>query len=275
MSKLFKKFREAQPMAPEHFQAVVLKVLQSRFPAERWAKDANPDAVRCGEDWQFGLQTIYAEHRRRGLRGADLEDLVAGHFTRVLENARTKPLAPEWPASKPDLRPQLVPAEYGEQVPILAFPFNADVVATVVIDLPHGYSLVRPEDADRWGVTPGELFAAATENLNTASANVRAQAIQGPNRCIGIQEMDGYDAARILVPGFRHFLGTHLSFPFFAAVPNRDFLIAWADDCEPGFHEFAKQKVVKDFGERPYPLSAGIVRVREDGIEAIGRAAQQ
>ena len=93
-----------------------------------------------------------------------------------------------------------------------------------------------------------------------------AELVQGPNRCIGIQEMDGYDAARLLVPGFRQFLANHLSMPFFAAIPNRDFLIAWAADCEQAFHQFAREKVARDFGERPYPLPADVFRADEDRV---------
>src|SRR5689334_794529 len=57
-----------------------------------------------------------------------------------------------------------------------------------------------------------------------------------------------------IVPRFRRFIASHVGQPFFAAIPNRDFLIAWATDCEPGFHQLAREQVARSFNERPYAL---------------------
>jgi uncharacterized protein YtpQ (UPF0354 family) len=251
---------------PGPFQAFVLDLLERRFPGESWAVTEDPAVIRCGTDWRFGLQSLYAEYRRENLGGNELEEAIIAHFARTLRNARTKPEDPQWPGVQTSLRLQLVPTEYGEQAPILTFPFHSAVVIAIVIDLPEGYAVVRSEDVERWGVRPDELYGRAAENLNAGSAAVQAQLIQGPNRCIGVQEMDGYDAARLLVPQFRQFLADQLSMPFFAAIPNRDFLMAWAADCEPGFHQFAREKAAKDFGERPYPLTSEVFRAERDGV---------
>jgi len=256
------------PMEPGPFQVFVLEVLRQHFPAESWAPAAEPDVILCGTDSRFGLQNLYAECRRLSLVGKDLEDAVIAHFRRTLRNARTKPADPEWFAVQASLRLQLVPAEYAEQAPILTFPFHRDVVVALVIDQPEGYSVVRAEDVTRWGIPAEDLYSTASDNLNAASSNVQAQFVPGPNRCIGVQEMDGYDAARLLVPQFRQFLAGHISLPFFAAIPNRDFLIAWAADCEPEFHEFARTKVVKGFGERPYPLTTEVFRADDNGVRS-------
>lgn len=254
------------PLDPGPFQALVLDVVGRRFPDESWAAAEDPAVIRCGADWCFGLQNLHAEYRRLNLRGKELEDAIVAHFARTLRNAGTKAAEPEWPSVRTSLRLQLVPAEYGDQAPILTFPFHPAVVIAIVIDLPEGYSVVRSEDVERWGVRPQDLYTTAADNLNAASAAVRAEMVQGPNRCIGVQEMDGYDAARLLVPGFRRFLAGHLSMPFFAAIPNRDFLMAWAADCEPAFQLFAREKAAKDFGERPYPLTSEVFRADEKGV---------
>ena len=258
----------AEPLDPRLFQALVLDVVERRFPGESWLVTEDPAVIRCGTDWRFGLQNLYADYQRQNLRGDELEETIAAHFTRTLRNARTKPEDPEWPAVQTSLRLQLVPAEYRDQAPILTFPFHTAVVIAIVIDLAEGYSVVRAEDVERWRVRPEELYQTAADNLNAASSAVRAQLVNAPNRSIGVQEMDGYDAARLLVPQFRQFLAEHLSMPFFAAIPNRDFLIAWAADCEPAFHQFAREKVAKDFGERPYPLTSDVFRVDESGVRA-------
>ena len=125
---------------------------------------------------------------------------------------------------------------------------------------------MRAEDPELWGVPAADIYERAVENLNRASAEVPMHFGSGPDRFIAIEAGDGYDAARLLVPGLRRFIAEHLGSPFLAAVPNRDFLICWATDASPSFHEFARGKVSKDNAEQPYSLTAEIFVASPDAI---------
>src|SRR5947207_1099801 len=139
------------PLEPGPFQVMVLDVLRRRIPAERWTQTDDPFVIRGGGDWRLGLQSLYAEYHRLGLRGAELEEAIVAHFVRTLRNARIPKADLDWVAARDAVRLQLVPAEYRDQAPILSFPFHHAVVIAIAIDMPEGYSLVRLEDAPRWG----------------------------------------------------------------------------------------------------------------------------
>jgi hypothetical protein len=98
------------------------------------------------------------------------------------------------------------------------------------------------------------------------------QSGQGPDRFIGVQAADGYDAARILLPELCGFILSHLGEPFFAGIPNRDFLICWAADCSEQFHAFAREKIAGDYEVQSYPLTPSvIVATAEKIVPEIGR----
>jgi hypothetical protein len=173
---------------------------------------------------------------------------------------------PAWEEVEARLRLQLVPASVARHDSLIVFPLHHAVVIAVVVDDADGYAFIRHQDAARWGLPPGRLYAKAEEGLRLASADVRPQFVHRPNRCIVLTNRDGYDAARLLLPDFRMFMGKHLSTPFFAALPNRDFLLAWAEDCEPAFHAYAHDKVMRSWTERPHPLTGDLFRVDDKGV---------
>jgi hypothetical protein len=252
-------------LEPAAFQVRVLAILRREFQRQGWRPNDDPMIVESGES-QLGLQNVYAEYRRLALDDGQLEEAVVAHFARSLRNSSAGSRSLDWAEAESVLRLQLVPAEYSDRPPILEFPFHHSVVATAVCDLPEGYAIVTSKDVERWQVSRAQVYAAAEANLQAASRDLEVQSFDGPNRCIAVQSMDGYDAARALLPGFRRFLGDRLGSPFFVAVPNRDFLVAWAADCEPAFDQFMREKAVKDFGERPYPLVSEVFRADADTV---------
>jgi hypothetical protein len=173
---------------------------------------------------------------------------------------------PEWEQVEARLRLQLVPFTVAKHDSLVVYPLHPTVVIAVVVDAPEGFAFIRHQDAARWGLAPDTLYAKAVEGLRLGSADIKPQFTGRPNRCIALQTGDGYDAARLLIPDFRTFLGARLSRPFFAAIPNRGFLMAWSEDCEPAFHAYAQEKVMRSCAERPFPLTPDLFRVDEKGV---------
>jgi uncharacterized protein YtpQ (UPF0354 family) len=145
-------------------------------------------------------------------------------------------------------------------------PFNPDVSVGLVLDLEKGYSFVRSEDLSLWGVSFEEALNQALQNLNEASGNIEMKGSDGPDRFVACQALDGYDTVRILIPPFRVFLAERLGPMFYAGIPNRDFLICWAQDCTPAFLSFAREKVRSDNTEQPYPLTPSVLLVSAETV---------
>ena len=86
-----------------------------------------------------------------------------------------------------------------------------------------------------------------------------------PGKFLTISAGDGYDAARLVLPEVRAELGKQLGYPFFAAVPNRDFCVAWSQDY--AFADRFAAKAAQDFATRGHPISLQVFRVEADRIE--------
>lgn len=74
---------------------------------------------------------------------------------------------------------------------------------------------------------------------------------------------------RVLLPELRQFAIEKLGSPFYAAIPNRDFLILWSHDCDEEFFERMQSQVTADFNSRSHPLSCTILPVAEDGLDFV------
>src|SRR5262245_217817 len=251
----------------ENFRDYVMSVLLKRFPERKFRTTKDPHVIVSG-DAQLGLQNLYIDYKREALSDSQLEELISEYFTRILgeidRRSDSEPLT--WDYVRERVRLQLMPAEFASRAPLVSFPFLDDVLVGVVVDSPTGYVYVRDEDVKSWGQSPIDLYEIAVRNLNEASTGIAISFIPPPNALIGVEAKDGYDAARILVPGIRQLASEKLGEPFFAAIPNRDFLIMWSAGNPANFHKFAREKIAKDFSEQSHPLTPTVLKVTRESI---------
>ncbi len=80
-----------------------------------------------------------------------------------------------------------------------------------------------------------------------------------------IDESDGFAAARILAPRIQEKMGEVLGFPFFFAVPNRDFLCCWSRSLPAHAQVQLRLNVVKDYHTRSHNLSPNVYQVLRPG----------
>jgi hypothetical protein len=161
-----------------------------------------------------------------------------------------------------------MPAAFRRSGVSVTYPFLDDVLISVVVDAEHGYAYVRSEDVERWGVGLIDLYEAARTNLELASQNLDVSYFPGPPAIIALDTSDGYAAARVLLPSLRQFVGERLGTPFYAGIPNRDFLIMWSADTEPEFLARMRSQLLEDSQCRSHPLSSRVLSVSADSISA-------
>ena len=260
-------------LSPVQFNRRVLATLSIAFPADPFEPTADPLLLRHGPV-EFGLQNLYSAYLRDKQTAEELDESVRAHFMRMLALVREagEPSPVSWSEAEALLRPQFMPVEYPQGIPLVSFPFSSRVAVALVVDAQDGYSYVRLEDAAAWRKAPDELYAVAVANLDSQSAGVEMITSEGPERFIGIEAKDGYDAARLLLPGIRRHVSDSLGSPCLAAIPNRDFLFFWSQGNTPRFQSFVREKVDRDFAEQPYPLTPQFISVTPDRIAPIENA---
>ncbi len=162
--------------------------------------------------------------------------------------------------------PQLMPQEFLEKFDLVHFPFGDNVVLGFVFDTESAYSYVRSEERSAWKVDEETIRSASFVNLSERSNGIEMAAFPGDNGLFVVNTLDGFDAVRILDKGLQELVAEHLGSPFFAGVPNRDFLICWSKNDDAEFQGRMRTQISSDFDERPYPLSRSVFKVSAGGL---------
>ena len=204
------------------------------------------------------------------------DEVVAG----VVEDAQARLEDGVSRDSLADVRADLMPLlkgrfelrTYGFEPAQTSFPGRLAVVYAV--DAEDAFTLVRPEDLERWGTSLAELHELALDNL-LAQTNEDEPLLcepSGGQTLCGWASSDGYDAARLVVPELRDQIVKELGGPAAYAVPMENVFIALALDVLEGGNteQLFRIKLQRDFQTSDDPLSPNVF-VERDGEVVLRR----
>jgi hypothetical protein len=250
------------------FRERVIEIATKVFPELEFEEDPEETDVLIVGQMRLGLQNLRAKYELGETSDEEFATMVEDHFGPILRNETPSLDELSLDELRERLRPQVMPADYvnAAPVPIVSFPFAKGITVGIVADFPQTYAYVRKVDLKRWDVSSEELYELALENLESISGEIDIHLSQGgPETFLAIDSGDGYDAARILIPGLQDFIASHLGETFRFGMPNRDFLICWRLDCSPDFHHQLAAKIAEDHSERPYSLSPSVFVRNSEG----------
>ena len=254
--------------ADAEFRERVIEIAAQVFPELEFEPDPEEVDVLIVGQMRLGLQNLYAKYELGETSDEEFAVMVEDHFGPILRNQTPSLDELSLDDLRGQLRPQVMPADYvtAAPVPIVSFPFAMGIAVGIVADFPQTYAYIRQVDLVRWGVSSQELYELALDNLEAISGGIDIHLNEGgPETFLAIDSGDGYDAARILIPGLQDFIATHLGETFRFGMPNRDFLICWRLDCSPDFHHQLAGKIAEDHSERPYSLSPSVFVRNSEG----------
>ncbi len=247
------------------FRTRVLDVLKRCYPELSQRPGSNAHAILI-ENAEFDLQSLFTRCRTNE---TETDSIIRQYFSHVAAMTVRPPYSMTWAEAKEAVRPQLLPKDHAEKLPVLSYPIAGEIVAGIVVDYKTAPWFVRDEQLKLWKIDPRELFDAAVQNLSSAPVEMEVTITEGTDRFIGLETHDSYDAARILVPKIRKFAAEKLSEPYFVGIPNRDFLILWSRNCSKRFQDYAVEKVETDFAIQSYPLSNHLFEVTASSIKEL------
>ena len=138
-------------------------------------------------------------------------------------------------------------------------PFPGRLVVVYAVDGNDAFTIVRPHDVTRWGTTVAEVHDLALDNLLARTNEDEPLLCEpaGGQKLCGWASSDGYDAARMLVPGLRDQIVEELGGPAAYAVPMENVFIALALDVLDNrrTEEAFRSKLQRDFQTSDDPLS--------------------
>lgn len=248
------------------FQRKVHGVVSQLYPDRIFTLGDDPLKIESDET-VYGLSNLSSKYLLSDQASSTLEMLIREQFDSSFRSMAPAAKDLPWEEAKNYLMPQLMPAEFLKMAPVelVHRQFVDGVMVGVVIDSESNYQYVNVEGRDEWGIEVDEIFEAAFENLDQRSQGIEMMAFPGDNGFFIVSTRDGFDAVRLLSPKMRKVVAEHIGSPFFAGVPNRDFLICWSATADAEFQAKMRLQISSDFDEQPYPLCRLALNVPESG----------
>lgn len=255
-------------MSREEFLEKVIEIAKQRFPLAEIERVEGAFALRVNGRIA-GLENVY--------RGAVLKpDGVQHQVERwAVELIRVSEGTPDEEADFEKLKERILPAVVNEAFAeaatsqLIQQPFVADLKIVYALDSDRTISYIQRSTVNEWNITDEELHEIALDNLVKRSEAIAAQAAQNEDGQIDLilfQTLDGYDAARLLLPTLHDRLKEHLGSPFCAGIPNRDILLCFRNEDKTV--DRLRGQIAKDFEQMPHQVTAQLLLVTADGIAA-------
>jgi uncharacterized protein YtpQ (UPF0354 family) len=257
-------------LTPKQLQKESLAILKKQYPDRTFSAGSDDDVIRMDKA-ELGLDNLYNKLCSETLTTEARAKQIQRHFANILamveEHEAQRPKT--WSDAKEMVYLQLAPQSYLQ--PLIAStqlihrPFTEGILVAVVLDAADGYGYVRREDREQWKVSEAELFDQAQQNMERSAREITLHEGRIGDKLLAIQENDGYDAARILVPSVRKQAAELLGEPFLLGIPHRDFIVMWSTTNSIEFQRSTRETLVKDFSSQPYSISRDVFEVWADG----------
>ena len=129
---------------------------------------------------------------------------------------------------------------------------------------------VTPGICADWGVTIEQASSAAAANQDRLLYGIQVQIEDIDGNALGMIPIDSaYKASVIFAPKFKELIEPVLGWPVLAVIPCRDFIYVVADNSP--LLEKIGAVVVDEFRNSGYPITTEVLRIGDEGIEAIGK----
>lgn len=207
------------------------------------------------------LSRRYARDRDAGAVGRFLDSVLAG----------PAPL-PDWKSARNSVFPMIEGNELqiGDNTIRRSLSDGARLIPVYFSEQSGTLRFLRASDADDWGITQDELWAAAEFRLDSIMQATEVSYLDANGFRLGvIQANEPHKASLIRAPSLRDKVEGEIGWPIYAVAPSRGFvfLISQSDADELGR---VGPSVVKEFKSAEYPISTEVWEVSDAGIEAIG-----
>jgi uncharacterized protein YtpQ (UPF0354 family) len=257
-------------LTPKQLQKESLAILKKAFPDRNFSAGRDEDVIKLDQA-ELGLDHLYNKLCSEPMTASERARQIQLHFENILAmvDAHEAQQPKTWADAKEMVYLQLAPQSYLQPLiantQLIHRPLTEGILVAVVLDAADGYGYVRREDREKWQVSETELFDQAQKNLERTAREITLHEGRSSDKLLAIQENDGYDAARILVPSVRKHAAELLGEPFLVGIPHRDFIVMWSTTNSPEFHRSTRDTLASDFATQPYSISGDVFEVWADG----------
>ncbi|HEY3366890.1 MAG TPA: DUF1444 family protein [Symbiobacteriaceae bacterium] len=262
-------------LTEEEFSRVVASRARREWPDARVEATGKSTLVVEPEPGQrrlISLESLYQLYCEAPLERDD----VINHFLASLAYEGPARIHGTFAENRHKVMPQVVPPSLVEfcradHRELASLDYVGDLSIAFVLDEPERYAYLHLAVMEKWGVTRGDLLAAAVENLEALDPNGPNHVIGRGNRVTMVWEtFDGYDASRLLLTRQLNEAAAHVPGNPVIGIPHRDYLVLFGD-ADPAFVEEMADRIQQDFEGHSYPITPMLFTLRNGGLAVYGR----
>jgi hypothetical protein len=128
---------------------------------------------------------------------------------------------------------------------------------------------VTSKMCEDWGVPVEQAISAALANQARLLEGIELEVAEADGKALGMIPLEGpYKASVIFSPAFKRLVEPRFGWPVLVVIPCRDFIYVLADES-PLLGQIGSV-VVSEFRNSGYPITTEVLRISDEGIEAIG-----
>lgn len=190
-----------------------------------------------------------------------------------IHNNLIEPEIPEWTEASDKVYLSLFPGDfnYGD---IVYEPVSKDFIRHYVYYAHDEYHWITFPQLEKWQITEATLKAQVDTNMNAlldASSIVTTTLESGETLAYFETEMEGLKSALLFANNLKEKVQPLLGWPVYAVLPVRDFCYIFSERDKPRLTELLADTVIKEYQEGGYEITSEIIRISDDGIQAVGK----
>lgn len=143
-------------------------------------------------------------------------------------------------------------------------------VLGVMNEARNRFCWLSPGFLAEWNVSEEEVRAAASRNMAQLLDGKRVEIMKVGEMKLGAIPVEAvFKASVIFAPNLREFVSSDIGWPVLAVIPCRDFIYVISEK-DKALLDRMGVVVQKEFRGSGYPITTEVLRISDEGIEAIG-----
>ena len=263
--RFLSKLLRLRRMSKEEFKETVRARITANYPDIKIKSDLD-FGFECevyGASIDIFLDSAYADYTRqpKNLYG------IIDHPLQAMFQERINEFVP-WDEAKHRIYPSLKPKEYFDAIrkmqegdalaeSMVAFDWQKGLKMVMVLDFERSMRFVREEELEKWEIEPEQLREQAANNLAAKTGPLWEPALDEARqkRVFRFKAFDGYDAARILLPGLYDRVSRAFeSHKIVVIIPMRDLLMVFPYESEEANRKI-KEEAEKQYAQGAHSVS--------------------
>lgn len=141
-----------------------------------------------------------------------------------------------------------------------------------VVNKNGGQTYIMNSTYKKWGKTFDEIKRIGMSNLNSLLTKCKIDTLIIENRVLGYFYTEfSLKTSFLAATKLKEKVESNYGWPIYAVFPVKDFCYIFSEKDFDFFSAKLGSTVLKEFNKSPHPVSTEIIKISDDGIEAIGQ----